>query len=138
MCNFGIVEKIEKENLVSVKPLLSDSCMGCGKKCGRFGKVFVALNQKNLELKAGDTVKVRVSKLQFYLQGFFSLLTPMIFSFLGYFLSLKLHERLFSETNPKLFSFISVVIFFVISTAIVFILSRGDFKLAKPEVTEII
>lgn len=145
MCNFGIVEKTEEGGIKSVaivKPYLSDSCMGCTNKCGRFGKPVEALNPKGLELKEKQTVRIRVSRLQFFVQGFFSLFFPILCSFVGFFLSPKIAGVLFSpafvQNHSQAISFLIVLIFFLLSAGSVFALSRTDFTILRPEIEEII
>ncbi len=145
MCNFGIIEELCSHGgkpAAIVKPYLSDSCMGCTNKCGKFGKKIVAMNSRGLDLHEKQTVRIRVSRIQFFVQGFLSLLLPISFGFLGFFLSPGISSFLFSqkfaENHFQAISFIIVLIFFILSSALVFFLSRADFTISRPEIDEII
>ena len=139
MCNFGIVENaLRDKKLAKIKPYLSDSCMGCPKDCGRYGKPYIATNPKLLDLPKNSVVRLRVSRIQYFVQGFFSLALPIFSAFLGYFLSSRILEKMPAQTPPNTLEFLAALIFFLVSAAVVYLVSRADFKISKPEIVEVI
>ncbi|MBQ3670122.1 MAG: hypothetical protein II921_01415 [Treponema sp.] len=144
MCNFGIVESVgsKKGEAVVVKPYLSDSCMGCQNKCGRFGKPIEALNPHQFPLREKQTVRLRVSRIQFFVQGFFSLFFPIVCSFASLFAAPKLVALLFktdfASRHFQALEFLMVLATFLLSSALVFFLSRTDFVISRPEIEDII
>ena len=75
------------ENEIQVVPLISDACINCQKSgCTKQGKPFSVVNPKNLEIKKGDIVKLKASANSQTIQGFVSLIIPLMGAILGFFL----------------------------------------------------
>ena len=72
---------------IQVIPLITDACINCEKSgCAKQGKPFSVSNPKNLEIKKGDIVKLKANPTSQTLQGFFSLIVPILGAILGFFL----------------------------------------------------
>lgn len=142
MCSFGIVQDVgEDATRAVVRPYLSDSCMGCANKCGTFGRPVEALNPRGLALKKNQTVRIRVSRLQFFVQGFFSLLFPILCAFAGFFAAPRIAAALFpsaAQNSPQTAAFLISLAAFAIAATLVFFLSRADFTMSRPEIDDVI
>ena len=75
--NAIIIDISEKDILV--RPLITDACINCEKSgCAKQGKPFSVANPKKFEIKKGDIVKLKANSVSQTLQGFFSLIVPIL------------------------------------------------------------
>ncbi len=131
------IEKKENSNTIYAVQMITSACSTCNYSCARQGKPFKILNKMNIEIKEGNIVQLKPSLYQYFIQGFLSLLTPLISSVLGYLFAPELLKELkveFSDSGR----FLCVLGFFLLSSLIVFILSRSTLNLSKPEIISVL
>lgn len=123
-----------KENSVTVVPLITDACISCTSPCTKRGKPFSVVNKNNFALSKGSIVSIGASKIQQMIQGFFSLLFPIVCSVTGYNICpLFFKNKAVSEGTRMIF----VLAFLAVSCSIVFFVSRKNKKLYNSEILEV-
>lgn len=134
--NAIIIDISEKDILV--RPLITDACINCEKSgCAKQGKPFSVSNPKNLEIKKGDIVKLKANSVSQTLQGFFSLIVPILGAVLGFFLGEILANH-FKIKNVELFQASGVILGLIITSTIIFLLSKTKLQLKKSEIVEVL
>lgn len=134
--NAIIIDISEKDILV--RPLITDACINCEKSgCAKQGKPFSVANPKNLEIKKGDIVKLKANSVSQTLQGFFSLIVPILGAVLGFFLGEILANH-FKINNVELFQASGVILGLIITSTIIFLLSKTKLQLKKSEIVEVL
>ena len=126
------------ENDIQAVPLISDACINCQKSgCTKQGKPFSVVNPKNLEIKKGDIVKLKASANSQTVQGFVSLIIPILGAIFGFFLGGFLANK-FSFNNVEMFQALGVLLGLIITAILVFIFSKKSLKLRKTEIVEVL
>ena len=126
------------ESEIQVVPLISDACINCQKSgCTKQGKPFSVVNPKNLEIKKGDIVKLKASANSQTVQGFVSLIIPILGAIFGFFLGGFLANK-FSFNNVEMFQALGVLLGLIITAILVFIFSKKSLKLRKTEIVEVL
>ena len=134
--NAIIIDISEKDILV--RPLITDACINCEKSgCAKQGKPFSVSNPKNLEIKKGDIVKLKANSVSQTLQGFFSLIVPILGAILGFVLGEILANH-FKIKNVELFQASGVILGLIITSTIIFLLSKTKLQLKKSEIVEVL
>lgn len=134
--NAIIIDISEKDILV--RPLITDACINCEKSgCAKQGKPFSVSNPKNLEIKKGDIVKLKANSVSQTLQGFFSLIVPILGAILGFVLGEILANH-FKINNVELFQASGVILGLIITSTIIFLLSKTKLQLKKSEIVEVL
>ena len=134
--NAIIIDISEKDILV--RPLITDACINCEKSgCAKQGKPFSVANPKNLEIKKGDIVKLKANSVSQTLQGFFSLIVPILGAVLGFVLGEILANH-FKINNVELFQAAGVILGLIITSTIIFLLSKTKLQLKKSEIVEVL
>lgn len=134
--NAIIIDISEKDILV--RPLITDACINCEKSgCAKQGKPFSVSNPKNLEIKKGDIVKLKANSVSQTLQGFFSLIVPILGAVLGFILGEILANH-FKINNVELFQASGVILGLIITSTIIFLLSKTKLQLKKSEIVEVL
>lgn len=127
-----------EQNTVWVIPLLSDTCINCNhSSCAKRGSPFIASNPENLTLKAGDIVKIGVSRNAQLVQAIIALLFPIIASIGGYFIAEPV-AVFFGKTVTEGMRAAGVLLCLGITTTIITILTRSKINLAKPIISSVI
>lgn len=133
--NAIIIDISEKDILV--RPLITDACINCEKSgCAKQGKPFSVSNPKKFEIKKGDIVKLKANSVSQTLQGFFSLIVPILGAVLGFFLGEILANH-FKINNVELFQASGVILGLIITSTIIFLLSKTKLQLKKSEIVEV-
>ena len=134
--NAIIIDISEKDILV--RPLITDACINCEKSgCAKQGKPFSVSNPKKFEIKKGDIVKLKANSVSQTLQGFFSLIIPILGAVLGFFLGEILANH-FKIKNVELFQASGVILGLIITSTIIFLLSKTKLQLKKSEIVEVL
>lgn len=134
--NAIIIDISEKDILV--RPLITDACINCEKSgCAKQGKPFSVANPKKFEIKKGDIVKLKANSVSQTLQGFFSLIVPILGAVLGFFLGEILANH-FKIKNVELFQASGVILGLIITSTIIFLLSKTKLQLKKSEIVEVL
>lgn len=134
--NAIIIDISEKDILV--RPLITDACINCEKSgCAKQGKPFSVANPKKFEIKKGDIVKLKANSVSQTLQGFFSLIVPILGAILGFFLGEILANH-FKINNVELFQASGVILGLIITSTIIFLLSKTKLQLKKSEIVEVL
>lgn len=134
--NAIIIDISEKDILV--RPLITDACINCEKSgCAKQGKPFSVVNPKKFEIKKGDIVKLKANSVSQTLQGFFSLIVPILGAVLGFFLGEILANH-FKINNVELFQASGVILGLIITSTIIFLLSKTKLQLKKSEIVEVL
>lgn len=134
--NAIIIDILEKDILV--RPLITDACINCEKSgCAKQGKPFSVANPKKFEIKKGDIVKLKANSVSQTLQGFFSLIVPILGAVLGFFLGEILANH-FKINNVELFQASGVILGLIITSTIIFLLSKTKLQLKKSEIVEVL
>lgn len=134
--NAIIIDISEKDILV--RPLITDACINCEKSgCAKQGKPFSVVNPKKFEIKKGDIVKLKANSVSQTLQGFFSLIVPILGAVLGFFLGEILANH-FKINNVELFQASGVILGLTITSTIIFLLSKTKLQLKKSEIVEVL
>lgn len=134
--NAIIIDISEKDILV--RPLITDACINCEKSgCAKQGKPFSVANPKKFEIKKGDIVKLKANSVSQTLQGFFSLIVPILGAVLGFVLGEILANH-FKIKNVELFQASGVILGLIITSTIIFLLSKTKLQLKKSEIVEVI
>ncbi|MBE6348328.1 MAG: hypothetical protein E7064_05230 [Spirochaetaceae bacterium] len=134
--NAIIIDISEKDILV--RPLITDACINCEKSgCAKQGKPFSVSNPKKFEIKKGDIVKLKANSVSQTLQGFFSLIVPILGAILGFFLGEILANH-FKINNVELFQASGVILGLIITSTIIFLLSKTKLQLKKSEIVEVL
>lgn len=134
--NAIIIDISEKDILV--RPLITDACINCEKSgCAKQGKPFSVANPKKFEIKKGDIVKLKANSVSQTLQGFFSLIVPILGAVLGFFLGEILANH-FKINNVELFQASGVILGLIITSIIIFLLSKTKLQLKKSEIVEVL
>ena len=133
--NAIIIDISEKDILV--RPLITDACINCEKSgCAKQGKPFSVANPKKFEIKKGDIVKLKANSVSQTLQGFFSLIVPILGAVLGFVLGEILANH-FKINNVELFQASGVILGLIITSTIIFLLSKTKLQLKKSEIVEV-
>ena len=134
--NAIIIDISEKDILVS--PLITDACINCEKSgCAKQGKPFSVANPKKFEIKKGDIVKLKANSVSQTLQGFFSLIVPILGAVLGFVLGEILANH-FKINNVELFQASGVILGLIITSTIIFLFSKTKLQLKKSEIVEVL
>lgn len=134
--NAIIIDISEKDILV--RPLITDACINCEKSgCAKQGKPFSVVNPKKFEIKKGDIVKLKANSVSQTLQGFFSLIVPILGAVLGFVLGEILANH-FKINNVELFQASGVILGLIITSTIIFLLSKTKIQLKKSEIVEVL
>lgn len=134
--NAIIIDISEKDILV--RPLITDACINCEKSgCAKQGKPFSVANPKKFEIKKGDIVKLKANSVSQTLQGFFSLIVPILGAILGFVLGEILANH-FKINNVELFQASGVILGLIITSTIIFLLSKTKLQLKKSEIVEVL
>ena len=134
--NAIIIDISEKDILV--RPLITDACINCEKSgCAKQGKPFSVANPKKFEIKKGDIVKLKANPTSQTLQGFFSLIVPILGAILGFVLGEILANH-FKIKNVELFQASGVILGLIITSTIIFLLSKTKLQLKKSEIVEVL
>lgn len=134
--NAIIIDISEKDILV--RPLITDACINCEKSgCAKQGKPFSVSNPKKFEIKKGDIVKLKANSVSQTLQGFFSLIVPILGAVLGFVLGEILANH-FKINNVELFQASGVILGLIITSTIIFLLSKTKLQLKKSEIVEVL
>ena len=134
--NAIIIDISEKDILV--RPLITDACINCEKSgCAKQGKPFSVANPKKFEIKKGDIVKLKANSVSQTLQGFFSLIVPILGAVLGFVLGEILANH-FKIKNVELFQAAGVILGLIITSTIIFLLSKTKLQLKKSEIVEVL
>lgn len=134
--NAIIIDISEKDILV--RPLITDACINCEKSgCAKQGKTFSVANPKKFEIKKGDIVKLKANSVSQTLQGFFSLIVPILGAVLGFVLGEILANH-FKIKNVELFQASGVILGLIITSTIIFLLSKTKLQLKKSEIVEVL
>ena len=134
--NAIIIDISEKDILV--RPLITDACINCEKSgCAKQGKPFSVSNPKKFEIKKGDIVKLKANSVSQTLQGFFSLIVPILGAVLGFVLGEILANH-FKIKNVELFQASGVILGLIITSTIIFLLSKTKLQLKKSEIVEVL
>lgn len=134
--NAIIIDISEKDILV--RPLITDACINCEKSgCAKQGKPFSVANPKKFEIKKGDIVKLKANSVSQTLQGFFSLIVPILGAVLGFVLGEILANH-FKINNVELFQATGVILGLIITSTIIFLLSKTKLQLKKSEIVEVL
>lgn len=134
--NAIIIDISEKDILV--RPLITDACINCEKSgCAKQGKPFSVSNPKKFEIKKGDIVKLKANSVSQTLQGFFSLIVPILGAILGFVLGEILANH-FKIKNVELFQASGVILGLIITSTIIFLLSKTKLQLKKSEIVEVL
>lgn len=134
--NAIIIDISEKD--VLVRPLITDACINCEKSgCAKQGKPFSVANPKKFEIKKGDIVKLKANSVSQTLQGFFSLIVPILGAVLGFVLGEILANH-FKINNVELFQASGVILGLIITSTIIFLLSKTKLQLKKSEIVEVL
>lgn len=134
--NAIIIDISEKDILV--RPLITDACINCEKSgCAKQGKPFSVVNPKKFEIKKGDIVKLKANSVSQTLQGFFSLIVPILGAVLGFVLGEILANH-FKINNVELFQASGVILGLIITSTIIFLLSKTKLQLKKSEIVEVL
>lgn len=134
--NAIIIDISEKDILV--RPLITDACINCEKSgCAKQGKPFSVANPKKFEIKKGDIVKLKANSVSQTLQGFFSLIVPILGAVLGFVLGEILANH-FKINNVELFQASGVILGLIITSTIIFLLSKTKLQLEKSEIVEVL
>ncbi|MBQ7904789.1 MAG: SoxR reducing system RseC family protein [Spirochaetaceae bacterium] len=134
--NAIIIDISEKDILV--RPLITDACINCEKSgCAKQGKPFSVSNPKKFEIKKGDIVKLKANSVSQTLQGFFSLIVPILGAVLGFVLGGFLANH-FKINNVELFQASGVILGLIITSTIIFLLSKTKLQLKKSEIVEVL
>lgn len=134
--NAIIIDISEKDILV--RPLITDACINCEKSgCAKQGKPFSVVNPKKFEIKKGDIVKLKANSVSQTLQGFFSLIVPILGAILGFVLGEILANH-FKINNVELFQASGVILGLIITSTIIFLLSKTKLQLKKSEIVEVL
>lgn len=134
--NAIIIDISEKDILV--RPLITDACINCEKSgCAKQGKPFSVSNPKKFEIKKGDIVKLKANSVTQTLQGFFSLIVPILGAVLGFVLGEILANH-FKIHNVELFQASGVILGLIITSTIIFLLSKTKLQLKKSEIVEVL
>lgn len=134
--NAIIIDISEKDILV--RPLITDACINCEKSgCAKQGKPFSVANPKKFEIKKGDIVKLKANSVSQTLQGFFSLIVPILGAVLGFFLG-EIFANHFKINNVELFQASGVISGLIITSTIIFLLSKTKLQLKKSEIVEVL
>lgn len=134
--NAIIIDISEKDILV--RPLITDACINCEKSgCAKQGKPFSIANPKKFEIKKGDIVKLKANSVSQTLQGFFSLIVPILGAVLGFVLGEILANH-FKINNVELFQASGVILGLIITSTIIFLLSKTKLQLKKSEIVEVL
>jgi len=134
--NAIIIDISEKDILV--RPLITDACINCEKSgCAKQGKPFSVSNPKKFEIKKGDIVKLKANSVSQTLQGFFSLIVPILGAILGFFLGEILANH-FKINNVELFQASGVILGLIITSTKIFLLSKTKLQLKKSEIVEVL
>ena len=134
--NAIIIDISEKDILV--RPLITDACINCEKSgCAKQGKPFSVSNPKKFEINKGDIVKLKANSVSQTLQGFFSLIVPILGAVLGFVLGEILANH-FKIKNVELFQASGVILGLIITSTIIFLLSKTKLQLKKSEIVEVL
>lgn len=134
--NAIIIDISEKDILV--RPLITDACINCEKSgCAKQGKPFSVANPKKFEIKKGDIVKLKANSVSQTLQGFFSLIVPILGAVLGFVLG-EIFANHFKINNVELFQASGVILGLIITSTIIFLLSKTKLQLKKSEIVEVL
>lgn len=134
--NAIIIDISEKDILV--RPLITDACINCEKSgCAKQGKPFSVVNPKKFEIKKGDIVKLKANSVSQTLQGFFSLIVPILGAVLGFVLGEILANH-FKINNVELFQASGVILGLIITSTIIFLFSKTKLQLKKSEIVEVL
>lgn len=134
--NAIIIDISEKDILV--RPLITDACINCEKSgCAKQGKPFSVANPKKFEIKKGDIVKLKANSVSQTLQGFFSLIVPILGAVLGFVLGEILANH-FKINNVELFQASGVILGLIITSTIIFLFSKTKLQLKKSEIVEVL
>ena len=126
------------ENEIQVVPLISDACINCQKSgCTKQGKPFSVANPKNFEIKKGDIVKLKASANSQTIQGFVSLIIPLLGAILGFFLGGFFANKL-SLNNVEMWQAIGVLLGLTITASAIFLLSKTILKFKMTEIVEVL
>ena len=126
------------ENEIHVVPLISDACINCQKSgCTKQGKPFSVANPKNLEIKKGDIVRLKASANSQTIQGFVSLIIPLLGAISGFFLG-GFFANKFSFNNVEMWQAIGVLLGLTITASAIFLLSKTILKFKKTEIVEVL
>ena len=126
------------ENEIQVVPLISDACINCQKSgCTKQGKPFSVVNPKNFEIKKGDIVKLKASANSQTIQGFVSLIIPLLGAILGFFLGGFFANKL-SLNNVEMWQAIGVLLGLTITASAIFLLSKTILKFKMTEIVEVL
>ena len=126
------------ENEIQVVPLISDACINCQKSgCTKQGKPFSVANPKNFEIKKGDIVKLKASVNSQTIQGFVSLIIPLLGAILGFFLG-GFFANKFSFINVEMWQAIGVLLGLTITASAIFFLAKTILKFKKTEIVEVL
>ncbi len=87
MIEQGKITDINGEEIILSCSSLSGGCQKCKASsfCSTDGKIFSAINGKNIDLKQGDTVEIHLPPGQTIFAGFMVLIFPLL-SFILFFL----------------------------------------------------
>lgn len=126
------------ENEIQVVPLISDACINCQKSgCTKQGKPFSVANPKNLEIKKGDIVRLKASANSQTIQGFVSLIIPLLGAISGFFIG-GFFANKFSFNNVEMWQAIGVLLGLTITASAIFLLSKTILKFKKTEIVEVL
>lgn len=126
------------ENEIQVVPLISDACINCQKSgCTKQGKPFSVANPKNLEIKKGDIVRLKASVNSQTIQGFVSLIIPLLGAISGFFIG-GFFANKFSFNNVEMWQAIGVLLGLTITASAIFLLSKTILKFKKTEIVEVL
>ena len=137
MVDNAIIIDISEKGIL-VRPLITDACINCEKSgCAKQGKPFSVANPKKFEIKKGDIVKLKANSVSQTLQGFFSLIVPILGAVLGFVLGEILANH-FKINNVELFQASGVILGLIITSTIIFLLSKTKLQLKKSEIVEVL
>ena len=88
MIEQGKITDINGEEVILSCSSLSGGCKSCSGNsfCSTNGKIFSALNEKNIDLNSGDTVEIFLPSGQTIFAGFMILIFPLL-SFILFFIT---------------------------------------------------
>ena len=88
-------------------------------------------------IKKGDIVKLKASANSQTVQGFVSLIIPILGAILGFFLGGLLANK-FSLNNVEMFQAFGVLLGLIFTSTVIFLLSKTILKFKKTEIVEVL
>ncbi len=134
MIEQGKITDMNGEEIVLSCSSLSGGCKNCSSNslCSTNGKVFSALNDKDIDLKSGDTVEIYLPPGRTVFAGFMVLIFPLL-SFILFF---GIGTRIFNISEGL--SVLSGLLGLVVGFGITYLYNKVSKRKNTPQITRVI